>query len=219
MQPYRRVRQSAVETRTSPQRPPLSPPWLRARADQKRSSARELEAAVRDAEQIVSAAAAAAAVGRPATACPRPPARLPDRPHSPPTPHPHHPTRNNLQLQCMDMEARSYSPEQARALLQKCKEYKADLAKLREDARRAGGAAAASADTRAELGLGGTGGAAGSDYFATSAGQRDRLLTATDRLGKTSDRIQQGRQQLLETEVGGGSCGWGCCFCCCCCCR
>lgn len=36
----------------------------------------------------------------------------------------------------------------------------------------------------------------------TSAGQRERLLTATDRLNKTSDRIQQGRQQLLETEVG-----------------
>lgn len=50
---------------------------------------------------------------------------------------------------------------------------------------------------RAELGL-------GNEYFQTSAGQRDRLLTATDRLGKTSDRIQAGRQQLLETEVGGG---------------
>lgn len=50
---------------------------------------------------------------------------------------------------------------------------------------------------RAELGL-------GNEYFQTSAGQRDRLLTATDRLGKTSDRIQAGRQQLLETEVGSG---------------
>lgn len=36
----------------------------------------------------------------------------------------------------------------------------------------------------------------------TSAGQRERLLTATDRINKTGDRIQQGRQQLLETEVG-----------------
>jgi hypothetical protein len=36
----------------------------------------------------------------------------------------------------------------------------------------------------------------GDDYYQTSAGQRDRLLTSTERLGKTSERIQQGRQQL-----------------------
>lgn len=48
---------------------------------------------------------------------------------------------------------------------------------------------------RAELGL-------GDDYYQTSAGQRERLLQATDRLDRTTDRIQQGRQQLLETEVG-----------------
>ena len=73
--------------------------------------------------------------------------------------------------------------------------------KLKEDARRAttagGGGGAAGEATRAELGL-------GADFYQTSAGQRDRLLTATDRLGKTGDRIQQGRQQLLETEVGAG---------------
>lgn len=118
--------------------------------DQKRSSVRELEAAVREAEQL---------------------------------------------LQRMDMEARSYSPDQARQLLQKAKEYKADLGKLKEDARRAaaGGGGNVGADTRAELGLGG-------DYYQTSAGQRDRMLTGTDRISKTGDRIQQGRQQLLETE-------------------
>ncbi|KAL4430900.1 hypothetical protein ABPG75_006156 [Micractinium tetrahymenae] len=126
--------------------------------EQRRSSMRELEAAVREAEQL---------------------------------------------LQRLDMEARSYSPDQARQLLQKAKEYKADLAKLKEDARRAGGGAGAAADTRAELGLAG-------DYYQTSAGQRDRLLSATDRLNKTSDRIQQGRQQLLETEVGAALLGcWG----------
>ncbi len=53
------------------------------------------------------------------------------------------------------MEARSYSPDQARQLLQKAKEYKADLAKLKEDARRAGAGAGVAADTRAELGLAG----------------------------------------------------------------
>ena len=97
------------------------------------------------------------------------------------------------------MEARSFSPDRSRAALQKVKEFRADLAKLREDASRAAasGAGAGGADSRAELGL-------GDDFYQTSAGQRERLLTATDRLNKTSDRIQQGRQQLLETEVRAG---------------
>ncbi len=98
------------------------------------------------------------------------------------------------QLQRMDMEARSYSPDQARQLLQKVKEYKADLAALKEKSRRAAAGAGGGPEARAELGLAG-------DYYQTSAGQRDRLLSATDRLNKTSDRIQQGRQQLHETEV------------------
>lgn len=102
--------------------------------------------------------------------------------------------RSCAQLQRMDMEARSYSPDQARQLLQKVKEYKADLAALKEKSRRAAAGAGGGPEARAELGLAG-------DYFQTSAGQRDRLLTATDRLNKTSDRIQQGRQQLHETEV------------------
>ncbi|GAB4817816.1 hypothetical protein N2152v2_004862 [Parachlorella kessleri] len=93
-------------------------------------------------------------------------------------------------LQRMDMEARSFSPDKSRQMLAKVKEYKGDLAKLREDAKKA---AASGADTRAELGL-------GDDYYQTSAGQRERLLQSTDRLEKTGSRIQQGRQQLLETE-------------------
>ncbi|KAL6781969.1 VTI1B [Auxenochlorella protothecoides x Auxenochlorella symbiontica] len=103
-------------------------------------------------------------------------------------------------LQRLDIEARSLPPVTSRALLQKLKDYKADIAKLRSDAKTAG---TSSVESRAELGL-------GNEYFQTSAGQRDRLLTATDRLGKTSDRIQAGRQQLLETEVGGGFSCSGC---------
>ena len=52
-----------------------------------------------------------------------------------------------------------------------------------------GGAAA-----RAELGLGG-------DHSSSSAGQRERMLSATAKMQQTGDRITQGRQQLLETEV------------------
>lgn len=159
-----------------------------------------------------------------------------------------------MQLKRMEMEAHSFPPERARQLTLKVKEYKADLAKLRSDARAAasqvqlslssdahaharavwplrqagplsgingtfilpacpvppaaftaaqgphsqlrgywmqesGGAAA-----RAELGLGG-------DYSTSSAGQRERMLGATGKLQQTGDRIAQGRQQLLETEV------------------
>lgn len=106
-----------------------------------------------------------------------------------------------VQLQRLDMEARSAPPEQSRSLLRKVKDYRTDLNKLKEDLKRAvaghkvqnmSGAQLA----RAELGL-------ASDYYQTSAGQRERLLSATERLEKSSERIQQGRQQLLETEVRG----------------
>lgn len=40
-----------------------------------------------------------------------------------------------LQIKRMEMEARSFSPERARTLLQKVKEYKADLASLRQEAK------------------------------------------------------------------------------------
>ena len=56
----------------------------------------------------------------------------------------------------------------------------------------------AGASARAELGL-------EDDFYSTSAGQREKALASTDRLNKTGDRIQHGRQQLLETEVRGRS--------------
>lgn len=90
------------------------------------------------------------------------------------------------------MESRSLSPVQSRPLVQKVKEYRIDLNKLRNDVRRA--TAPTDAAARAELGL-------GDDFYQNSASQRERLLSATDKINKTSDRIHQGRQQLLETEV------------------
>ena len=75
------------------------------------------------------------------------------------------------------------------------REYKADLAKLQESSKAAAGSVAGGgASARAELGL-------SDDYSQTSAGQRDRLLQTTDKMSKTGERITQGRQQLLETEV------------------
>lgn len=93
----------------------------------------------------------------------------------------------------LDMEARSLPSDKARPLISKVKEYKADLGSLREQLKQAAATAGASDAARAELGLGG-------DYYSTSAGQRDRMLQSTERLQKTSERLQLGKQQLAETE-------------------
>lgn len=90
------------------------------------------------------------------------------------------------------------------------REYKADLAKLHESSRGAAASAPGGAAARAELGL-------HDDYTQTSAGQRERLLQTTDKLGRTGERITQGRQQLLETEVWAWrawmNANWHCCSC------
>lgn len=94
----------------------------------------------------------------------------------------------------MDMEARSLAADASRSLSSKVREYRADLASLREQLKAAAaGALDGDAAARAELGL-------GDSYYSSSAGQRDRMLAATERLQKTSDRLQHGKQQLAETE-------------------
>eukprot|EP00877_Chromochloris_zofingiensis_P004078 jgi/Chrzof1/13671/Cz08g07150.t1 len=98
----------------------------------------------------------------------------------------------------MDMEARSLPADKSRQLNIKVKEYKADLLSLKEQVKAAAGTAAGADAARAELGLGG-------DYYSSSAGQRDRMLAATDRLQKTSERLQVGKQQIAETEELGAN--------------
>lgn len=93
----------------------------------------------------------------------------------------------------MDMEARSFSPDRSGRMLNKIRDYKGDLQGLKEELKKASKSVSAGDAARAELGL-------GTDYFSSSTGQRERMLTATERLNRTSDRLQQGRQQLLETE-------------------
>eukprot|EP00775_Hariotina_reticulata_P010085 gene10085-10240_t len=93
----------------------------------------------------------------------------------------------------LDMEARSLAPEKSRGLLNKVKEYKADLQSLKEQLKQAAAGLSDSDAARAELGL-------GDSYYSTSAGQRERMLAATERMQKTSDRLQVGKQQLAETE-------------------
>lgn len=96
-------------------------------------------------------------------------------------------------LQRLDMEARSAPAPESSELVKKVKGYRKDWQKLMGDVRRVI-QQAASAEDRAELGL-------ADEYYQTSAGQRERLLTSTEQLNKTSEKIHEGRRQLLETEV------------------
>lgn len=98
----------------------------------------------------------------------------------------------------MDLEARSLPVGVKTPLLAKLKEYKSDLAKLKRELRAAGAMEEESMRdellSRAELG--------GS---SSSGAQREQLLSATDRVRATGDRIKQGKQVLLETEELGVS--------------
>jgi len=99
-------------------------------------------------------------------------------------------------LQRMDMEARSHPGGASAELVKRVKEYRKDWQKLNGEVKKA----LQSAQNRSELGLGGQSGGF-SPAYQTAAGQRDRLLSATEQLNQTSGKIQEGRRQLLETEV------------------
>eukprot|EP00897_Mesotaenium_endlicherianum_P001990 jgi/Mesen1/1819/ME000141S00983 len=93
----------------------------------------------------------------------------------------------------MDLEARTLPPTQKATLLSKLREYKADLNNLKRETKKSSAPDAAA--ERAELlenGLGGD--------LSNSADQRSRLLSNTARLQESSDRLQQGKRTLLETE-------------------
>jgi len=101
----------------------------------------------------------------------------------------------------MDLEARSLPVTVKTPLLVKLREYKADLTRLKREAKQAQQASDPDSDrmellSRAELG----------DAYCSSASiQRTQLLSATERVRATGDRIQQGKQTLLETEELGVS--------------
>merc|ERR1711904_703481 len=93
----------------------------------------------------------------------------------------------------MDLEARSLPPGKKSPLLSKLREYKADLSKLKSDAKKSS-STNPDLSNRAELGL------VGDHWSASSAAQRERLLATTDRINRAGDNIKQSRQTLLETE-------------------
>ncbi|CAG9465463.1 unnamed protein product [Pedinophyceae sp. YPF-701] len=96
-------------------------------------------------------------------------------------------------LRRMELEARSVPSAQKQELFAKVQDFRSSLARLRADVRKASQGVAGGDAARAELGL-------ADDYYSTAAGQRERLLQTTAVMNQTSDRIRQGRQQLLETE-------------------
>ncbi|XP_042036312.1 vesicle transport v-SNARE 13-like [Salvia hispanica] len=96
----------------------------------------------------------------------------------------------------MDLEARSLPPGVKATLLVKLREYKTDLNNLKSEVKRiaSGNANQAARDDLME-----------SSMATASADQRARLLMSTEKLGKSSDRIREGRKTMLETEELGVS--------------
>ncbi|CDP02259.1 unnamed protein product [Coffea canephora] len=94
----------------------------------------------------------------------------------------------------MDLEARSLQPNIKAVLLAKLREYKSDLNNLKSEMKRLASSDLnqAARDELLEAGM--------ADTLTVSADQRARLLTSTERLDKSSDRIRDSRKTMLETE-------------------
>ncbi|KAE9612637.1 hypothetical protein Lal_00005884 [Lupinus albus] len=99
----------------------------------------------------------------------------------------------------MDLEARSLQPNIRAVLLAKLREYKSDLNNLKNEVKKivSGSMNPSARDELLESGM--------ADAMTASADQRTRLMTSTDRLNKTSDRVKDSRRTMLETEELGVS--------------
>ncbi|PWA46471.1 vesicle transport v-SNARE 13 [Artemisia annua] len=99
----------------------------------------------------------------------------------------------------MDVEARSLQPNVKAVLLAKLREYKSDLNNLKSEIKRIASTNLnqAARDELLESGL--------ADAETVSADQKGRLLKATERLNKSSDRVRDSRRTMLETEELGVS--------------
>eukprot|EP00898_Chlorokybus_atmophyticus_P000549 jgi/Chlat1/1495/Chrsp12S02028 len=102
----------------------------------------------------------------------------------------------------MELEARSVGPSLRTPLQTKIKECDDDLKKLRQAAKRGASSAASHDAARAELMESGHG---DGDYAPVSSEQRAKLLTTTDRIGRSGERIKESKRTLLETEELGVS--------------
>ncbi|KAK7295406.1 hypothetical protein RJT34_18313 [Clitoria ternatea] len=95
-----------------------------------------------------------------------------------------------LLIRKMDFEARSLQPDIKAVLLAKLREYKADLNIIKSQVKKI-----LSCSDRNELLE-----SAVADATMASADQRERLMTATERLNNSSGRIKGSRRTMLETE-------------------
>ncbi|MED6171209.1 Vesicle transport v-SNARE 11 [Stylosanthes scabra] len=94
----------------------------------------------------------------------------------------------------MDLEARSLQPSVKAGLLAKLREYKSDLNNIKSEVKKIvnGNLNPSARDELLESGM---------VYAVTaSADQRERLVTSTERLNKSGDRIKESRRTMLETE-------------------
>ncbi|KAE8661337.1 Vesicle transport v-SNARE 12 [Hibiscus syriacus] len=99
----------------------------------------------------------------------------------------------------MDLEARSLQPNVKAMLLAKLREYKSDLNNLKSEVKRiaSGNLNPSARDELLESGM--------ADALSASANQRSRLMTTTERLNQSSDRVKDSRRTMLETEELGVS--------------
>eukprot|EP00249_Psilotum_nudum_P008183 c21100_g1_i1 orf=283-948(+) len=99
----------------------------------------------------------------------------------------------------MDLEARSMQPTQKAALLAKLREYKSDLNNLKREVKKSSTTNdhMVSRDELLESGL--------AETAVISADQRERLLTSTERMNHSGQRIKESKKVLLETEELGVS--------------
>ncbi|XP_052198468.1 vesicle transport v-SNARE 12 [Diospyros lotus] len=99
----------------------------------------------------------------------------------------------------MDLEARSLQPSLKAVLLAKLREYKADLSKLKREAKKISSAKTGQV-SREELLESGM-----ADAESVSMGQRERLAMSTEKVNQSGERIRESRRTMLETEELGGS--------------
>ncbi|GMJ09297.1 vesicle transport V-snare 13 [Hibiscus trionum] len=99
----------------------------------------------------------------------------------------------------MDLEARSLQPNVKAVLLAKLREYKSDLNNLKSEVKRiaSGNLNPSARDELLESGM--------ADALTASANQRSRLMTTTEQLNQSSDRVKDSRRTMLETEELGVS--------------
>ncbi|XP_075498740.1 vesicle transport v-SNARE 13-like [Primulina tabacum] len=99
----------------------------------------------------------------------------------------------------MDLEARGLQPNVKAVLLAKLREFKSDLNNLKSEVKRIASTNLnqAARDELLEAGM--------ADTLTASANQRGRLMMSTEKLDNSSNRIQDSRRVMLETEELGVS--------------